>query len=83
MNVPIIVNKGVGDLDHIVNEERNSSVVVPDFRPETLRAALESVLAKPIFLRKRIRPSSADLSIEEGVRRYDSVYNKLAPGVTH
>lgn len=82
MNVPIIVNKGVGDLDHVVNEERNSSVVVPDFRPETLRGALESVLARPFFLRKRIRPSSADLSIEEGVRRYDSVYNKLAPGVT-
>jgi glycosyltransferase involved in cell wall biosynthesis len=77
MNVPIIANTGYGDIDRIVSPERNGSVVVPDFRPETLRAAVETVLASKA-VDAGIRAASGEFSLEEGVRRYDSIYRKLA-----
>lgn len=76
-NVPVIANAGVGDLDSILNEQRNGSVTVPDFRDETFRAAVEKVLA----IRERgtvsIRENSFEFGLEEGVSRYASVYQQL------
>jgi glycosyltransferase involved in cell wall biosynthesis len=79
MDVPIVANSGFGDIDRIVSPERNGSALVADFSPETLRTALETVLAHPLPA-GAIRAASGEFSLEEGVRRYDGIYRKLAAG---
>ena len=76
-NCPVIVNTGVGDLDALVNFERNASVVVHDFRDATLRAALEQVLARRAAGGTDIRANSLDMTLEYGVERYAAVYREL------
>jgi glycosyltransferase involved in cell wall biosynthesis len=78
MGVPVIANHGVGDLDELIGLDRNGSVVVPDFEEKTLVRALRQVLDQGADCRPDIRASSGDLTLEAGVRRYDSVYRALA-----
>jgi glycosyltransferase involved in cell wall biosynthesis len=81
LNIPVIANAGVGDLDSIIALERNGSAIVADFEEDTLRAALEKVLTVTDAQRATIRQNSTDMSLEEGVRRYDAIYRTLdAPG---
>ena len=77
-NVPVIANTGVGDLDAIVDYDRNGSVIVADFTPPTLRAAVQRILDLPDARRRSIRAASDDFTLGEGVRRYASIYDKLA-----
>ncbi|MFL6721065.1 MAG: glycosyltransferase [Sphingomonas sp.] len=79
LNVPVIANAGVGDLDAIIDFERNGSVVIEDFEPATLRAALERVLSHSRSAARSIRDSSREFSLDEGVNRYNRVYEKLSP----
>jgi glycosyltransferase involved in cell wall biosynthesis len=79
MNVPIVANSGYGDIDRIVSPARNGSALVTDFAPETLRIALETVLSNPLP-DGAIRAASGEFSLEEGVRRYDRIYRRLAAG---
>jgi glycosyltransferase involved in cell wall biosynthesis len=80
-NVPVIGNSGVGDLDSILSPERNCSLVVADFEPATLRAALEKLLALAPAERRRIRGNSLEYSLEAGVERYASIYRRFVPRV--
>ncbi|HEX8532553.1 MAG TPA: glycosyltransferase [Allosphingosinicella sp.] len=77
MNVPVIANAGVGDMDSIVDYERNGSVIVDAFDQATLTNALERVLSLDPARRDDIRPNSVQFTLEEGVRRYASIYEKL------
>jgi len=77
MDVPIVANTGFGDIDRIVSPDRNGSVVVHDFEPQTLRAALETVLSGDRTT-AGIREASGEFSLEEGVRRYDTIYRNLS-----
>jgi glycosyltransferase involved in cell wall biosynthesis len=77
VNVPVIANTGVGDLDTIIELERNGSVIVKDFEQETFRSALKQVLDLPAHSRRQIRARSEDMSLEEGVRRYAAIYALL------
>lgn len=77
-NVPVIANAGVGDIDVLLSPERNGSVVVPDFAPETLSKALDVVLSLSGEQRKAIRGASGEFNLDEGVRRYDRVYRLLS-----
>ncbi len=76
-DVPVIANSGVGDLDDILDLERNGSVVVKDFTDATLRSAIELVLAAKGMRTKRIRESSREFALETGVARYAAVYREL------
>jgi glycosyltransferase involved in cell wall biosynthesis len=76
-NIPVIGNTGVGDLDDILSLERNGSVVVGDFEPATLRAALKAVMNLPEEKRLQIRDANRAYSLEEGTARYASVYERL------
>jgi glycosyltransferase involved in cell wall biosynthesis len=78
MNVPIVANSGFGDIDEIVGLATNGSVVVHDFAPETLRSALAAVLARRDAAGPSIRSASGNFSLDEGVRRYDSIYRRLS-----
>jgi glycosyltransferase involved in cell wall biosynthesis len=77
MNVPVIANAGVGDLDTIIEFERNGSVIVDTFDAVTLEKAVERVLSLGAGDRSEIRPQSTEFSLGEGVRRYASIYSKL------
>jgi glycosyltransferase involved in cell wall biosynthesis len=79
LNVPVIANAGVGDMDAIVDYERNGSVIAEDFSPETLRAAVQRILDLPLRRRKAIRAASEQFALVEGIRRYDAIYERLAP----
>ena len=83
MNVPVIANAGVGDMDEIIAFDRNGSVIVDAFDQQTLTNALERVLSLQPQGRGEIRPHSLEFSLEEGVRRYASIYEKLdAPALS-
>jgi glycosyltransferase involved in cell wall biosynthesis len=77
MNVPAVVNAGVGDLDRIVSPERNGSSLVADFTPATLSKAIADVLE----LREKgaiaIRHNSSEFDLPAGVATYARVYREL------
>ena len=75
--VPAIGNANVGDLDQILDVERNCSVAVPDFEPETLLDSLRQVIEAAPERRSAIREASREFALEEGVRRYAAVYARL------
>jgi len=81
-NVPVIANTGVGDLDEIIQYEVNGSVIVSDFASETLRGAVQQVLDLPDVRRRSIRAASRGFTLEEGIFRYMTVYDRLAPPVS-
>ncbi len=78
-NVPVIANAGVGDLDDIIDPNRNASVLAQDFSDAALLEALEKVIAlkragnAPV----NIRENSRAFSLEEGVALYTQVYRDL------
>ena len=76
-NVPVIANSGVGDLDAILDVERNGSAIVRDFSGASLQAALRQVLDDAPRIRPAIRENSREFALEEGVRRYARVYDEL------
>jgi len=76
-NVPMISNAGVGDLERILSPSRNASVVVHDFRPATLRQAIEQVLAVPREVRSATRAGAGEFTLDYGVDRYASIYDRL------
>ena len=76
-NVPIISNGGVGDLDRILSTTRNCSVTVSDFKPATLRAAVEQFLGVDEARRATIRANSQDFTLGAGVDKYDAIYRRL------
>jgi hypothetical protein len=73
----VVANTGVGDLDALIAPDRNGSAIVADFEDETLREALQQVLAVSDERRGTIRANSTDMSLEEGVRRYAAIYDAL------
>ena len=79
--MPVIGNSGVGDLDAILSPDRNCSVVVPDFEPETLRAALLRIMDARPEDRQRIRDRSRAYSLEAGVEAYASIYRRFVPEI--
>jgi len=77
-NIPVIANSGVGDLDRIIDMQKNGSVVVSDFRDETLQSAIEQVLVCKKKGGVDIRLNSREFSLEVGVCQYDDTYCNFA-----
>jgi glycosyltransferase involved in cell wall biosynthesis len=76
-NVPVIANTGVGDLDTILDLNKNRSVIVQDFSDDTLRYAVEQVLLCKDLGEINIRDNSQEFALKEGVARYAAVYQEL------
>jgi len=74
MNVPVIANSGVGDLDRILELTVNGSTTVADFDKITLRSAVERVVHAADSRQLDIRAASSAFDLDEGVRRYATVY---------
>lgn len=77
-NVPIIANTGVGDLDNIIDLQKNGSIIVKDFSDDTLLFAVEQVIAFKKTGITNIRENSRGFALEEGVARYAAVYRELS-----
>lgn len=82
-NVPVIANSGIGDLDTILTLKRNGSVIVNDFSDDSLCQAVERVIAAKSGNPVCIRDNSRELSLEEGVSRYSTVYRELLVELEH
>lgn len=76
-DVPVVANTGVGDMDQIIDLERNGSVIVHDFSDQTLCHAILQVLERRQRRVNSIRERSREFSLEEGVSRYAKVYREL------
>ncbi|HQP04536.1 MAG TPA: glycosyltransferase [Bacteroidales bacterium] len=77
MGIPMIVNKGVGDVDSIV-EETQTGIVIPDTTQEAYRMAAMQI---PELLQKNkedIRNRAAKiLDLKVGAASYKNIYNTL------
>ncbi|WP_156840052.1 hypothetical protein [Novosphingobium aquimarinum] len=67
---------GIGDLDDMLSPQVNSSIVLPDLKPATMRSGLEQVLECAVPS-KDIRASMLALSLKAGIYAYSSVYETL------
>jgi glycosyltransferase involved in cell wall biosynthesis len=78
MGIPVVCNSGVGDVKEIVTKS-NTGVVVDDFNTSTLRDAAKKILNYPQGdkLRENAESVIDFFSLEEGIKRYASIYEKV------
>lgn len=78
--LPVIINSGIGDTEEMINKE-GVGVIVQEFsEPEYNRVSkeLKIILEDGEALRKRCRAAAEKyFSLDMGVERYMSVYNRL------
>lgn len=77
MNVPVIANRGVGDLDRIISPECNGSALVGEFSPAELSRAIAEVLDLREKAAVAIRANSSEFDLPAGVATYARVYREL------
>lgn len=77
MNVPVIANSKVGDLDSLIDLNKNcSSVVSLPLSSKEVKTSLKKIISKKEEY-KKIRKNSLNLSLETGIGRYMNMYNNL------
>jgi glycosyltransferase involved in cell wall biosynthesis len=78
MGIPVVCNSGVGDVKEIVTKS-NTGVILNDFKETTLREAAKEILKFPKGIKLRENADSVIdfFSLEEGIKRYASVYEKV------
>lgn len=77
MGKPLICNSKVGDTDYIV-KEYHSGILIEDFTDVSYDKIIEVTIRQTVFNGKTIRVGAQQFfSLEEGVHRYDQVYNNV------
>jgi glycosyltransferase involved in cell wall biosynthesis len=77
MGLPVIANSGVGDVDRII-EDTNSGILVRKFSNESYEKAvnqIDELLKIPVSTLQNA--AQKYYSLEEGVKRYNSVYEQI------
>jgi len=77
MGLPVIANSGVGDVDRII-EDTNSGILVQEFTNEAYEQAvnqIDELLRIPVSTLQDA--AQKYYSLEEGVKRYNSVYEQI------
>jgi glycosyltransferase involved in cell wall biosynthesis len=77
MGLPVIANSGVGDVDRII-EDTNSGILVREFSNESYEKAvnqIDELLEIPVSTLQDA--AKKYYSLEEGVKRYNSVYERV------
>ena len=77
MNVPVIANTKVGDLDVLLDIEKNGSAVVKSFDEAEYDRVLSQVLSKIEQHNTNIRQTSGYCSLQGGIASYNNVYDSL------
>ena len=79
--IPCLSNAGVGDMAEILEGDR-VGVAISSFDPEAIAAGLKrllSLLDEPDIHERCINAAKKHFSLEQGVRRYQAVYESLVP----
>lgn len=78
--LPLVINKGIGDIEEIITEEGVGQIVSEFSHAQYHRVAcsLRNMLAEQESLRKKCRHAAEKyFSLDKGVEKYLSVYNRL------
>ena len=76
LEIPVVVNAGVGDVDEIV-EETGGGVVVDRFDDRSYRRALDQLTAARPDMKRWRAAARVHFDLETGIDRYDAVYRNL------
>ena len=78
MGIPVIANKGVGDLNEILCIEKNNSICLDSFDENHIRENLLKITSQRVD-REKIREFALNnFSLPEAIRRYEAVYKSLS-----
>ena len=78
MGIPLICNSNVGDMDAIMNEAK-AGIVIDEFNNDTYLKAMENIDEVLKIPPENIRASAKKYySLDDGVEKYNSIYNKLS-----
>ena len=80
MNVPVIANPGFGDIDQIIDLQRNGSALIADNSDAAMAQAIAQVLKMSEKDSVAIRQNSAEFDLPAGVASYVQAYRKLEAG---
>lgn len=78
--IPCLSNAGVGDMAHVLESER-VGIAINAFDPVSIASGLEALLtlvADPEISRRCVTAAQKHFSLDEGVRRYAAVYDRLS-----
>jgi glycosyltransferase involved in cell wall biosynthesis len=76
MGIPFICNHGIGDMDEIVNNYR-CGIVTDGFNETAYRNVIKQIDQFPKSDIRFRQAAEEYFSLENGIRKYDSVYQKL------
>jgi glycosyltransferase involved in cell wall biosynthesis len=77
MGLPVIANSGVGDVDSII-EDTNSGILVKEFTTEAYEKAVDQIDDLLKIPTETLQAAAHKYySLEEGVKRYNSVYEQV------
>ena len=77
MGIPIITNRGIGDVDEIVTNY-NSGYLVNDFSNASFNSVIDKITITYPFNNAAIRNGAKDFyALEIAIERYRNVYAKI------
>ena len=82
MSLPVIANAGVGDVDSII-EDTNSGILIKEFSQGDYEKAIDQIDDLLQIPRETLQAAANKYySLEEGVKRYNSVYERISGGTS-
>lgn len=82
MGLPVIANEGVGDVDSIIKDTK-SGILIEDFSNENYKNAIEQIDNLLNVPTEQLQAAARKYySLEKGVKRYNSVYEKISGGTS-
>ena len=77
MGIPVITNRGVGDVEEIV-VKYNAGYIVNDFSEESFNKVIEKIIAGNTFDKAGIRNGAKNFyALQTAVERYKNVYHTI------
>ena len=78
MGIPVLANKGVGDLNEILCIEKNNSICLDSFDENHIRESLLKITSQRVDKEKIREFALKNFSLPEAIRRYEAVYKSLS-----
>ena len=78
MGIPVLANKGVGDLNEILCIEKNNSICLDSFDENHIRENLLKITSQRVDKEKIREFALKNFSLPEAIRRYEAVYKSLS-----
>ena len=78
MGIPVLANKGVGDLNEILCIEKNNSICLDSFDENHIRENLVKIKSQRVDKEKIREFALNNFSLPEAIRQYEAVYKSLS-----